>query len=51
MTDSIVDVYIQKIRFKEIGRVGNARLKYCYSSGNYTEVDNGDNAFFNDDGF
>jgi twinkle protein len=33
--DPKVEVHIQKIRFKEIGKVGNAVLKYDYLTGRY----------------
>lgn len=33
-----IDVHIQKIRFKEVGKVGQARLQYHKSSGRFTEV-------------
>lgn len=36
-TDQI-DVHVQKIRFKEIGKVGQARLQYHKNSGRFTEV-------------
>ena len=36
--DKRVEIHVQKIRFKEIGRVGVANLKYDYISGNYYEA-------------
>lgn len=36
-TDRTVEVHIQKIRFKEIGKVGMARLRYDIVSGRYID--------------
>jgi twinkle protein len=30
------EIYIQKIRFKEVGRIGKATLKYCRDTGTYS---------------
>lgn len=35
INQAVVDVHIQKIRFREIGSLGNVRLKYVSDSGNY----------------
>lgn len=34
----VVDIHIQKIRFKEIGKVGLAQLRYEFSTGRYKEA-------------
>lgn len=35
--DPSVEVHIQKVRFKEVGRVGFTTLKYDYANGRYSE--------------
>lgn len=37
-TMPVVDVYVQKIRFREVGRLGSARLKYIYDCGCYKDL-------------
>ncbi len=34
-----VNIYIQKIRFKEVGRLGDTMLRYVYDTGDYLEAD------------
>ena len=36
--NSLVGIYVQKIRFKEIGCLGKAELKYEYNTGRYYET-------------
>ena len=38
-----VDIYIQKIRFKEIGRIGDLTLRYDTKDSNYFEISASDN--------
>jgi len=33
-----VQIYVQKIRFKEIGKLGSCELKFVYDSGTYQEI-------------
>lgn len=37
--DDITDIYIQKIRFREVGKVGGVSLRYCGDTGTYFEND------------
>jgi twinkle protein len=36
--EKMTDVYIQKVRFREIGKVGTVKLRYDISSGRYLDV-------------
>lgn len=36
-SNDITEVYIQKIRFKEVGKPGDIELRYCRDSGTYSE--------------
>lgn len=36
--DDITDVYIQKIRFREVGKPGEVSLRYCRDTGTYSDV-------------
>lgn len=40
-----VDVHVQKIRFRQIGRLGKVTLKYCPSTGSYQDLVNADRDF------
>lgn len=37
-TNECVEVYVQKIRVKEIGRIGMAKFKYCLATGEYFPI-------------
>lgn len=43
-----VTVYVQKVRFKWIGKKGESNFTWDYSSGRYTEVSNTPNSYFKD---
>jgi len=36
--DDITDVYIQKIRFREVGKPGEVSLRYCRDTGTYSDA-------------
>ena len=44
-----VDVHVQKIRFKEVGKVGVATLEYDYKNGRYSDVINSQEQLSYDD--
>jgi twinkle protein len=38
MNSDITELYVQKIRFREVGRLGAVRFRYARSTGNYIEA-------------
>jgi twinkle protein len=37
MTNDITEIYIQKVRFREIGKLGAVQFRYARETGNYTD--------------
>jgi len=44
----MVDIYVQKVRFKEVGKIGNCELKFVKESGTYQEVTGSEHEYQND---
>ena len=38
MGDDVTEIYVQKVRFREVGRLGGVRFRYARETGNYTDV-------------
>ena len=38
MNDDVAELYVQKIRFREVGRLGGVRFRYAEATGNYIEA-------------